>query len=120
MTHCAGCWATCEPWVQDRPGSVPYCGRCGRDHVEGPRPAGVHPEAKVALRAEDAMRRDLARLRANAENVSARPDPEFDPAEAELERVMQKRVATMMKGRAKTLKMLAAAKAVRELKKKTA
>ena len=119
-THCPGCWVECSSWVVGAGGGLPYCGKCGVDHVEGPRPAGVHPDVKTALHAQDAMERELARLRANAENVSARPDPDFEPAEHRLERLMQKRVATKMKGRAKTLKMLAAAKPVRELKKKTA
>lgn len=120
VTHCPGCWVTCDPWVQDKPGSVPFCGKCGIDHVEGPRPGGMHPEAKVALQAQDVMERELEKLRANAGSVSAQPDPEFEPAEPEFERAMRKREAAMMKGRAKTLKMLAAAKPARELRKKTA
>ena len=118
--HCPVCWNTCSDWLMEKPGEVPYCGKCGCDFVEGTRPAGMHPGAKIALKAEDAMQRELARLRANAGSVSAQPDPECEPAEPEFERAMRKREAAMMKGRAKTLKMLAAAKPARELRKRTA
>ena len=119
-THCPGCWVTCETWVPERPGSVPYCGKCGCDHVVGPRPAGMHPDVKTALGAQDRMERELARLRANAPNIVA--VPAAAAAEPTPIRALPTtpKVATMLAKRAKTAGLRTPAKMAAKVKKKIA
>jgi len=119
-THCPGCWVTCETWVPERPGSVPYCGKCGCDHVVGPRPAGMHPDVKTALGAQDRMERELARLRANAPNivaVAAAAAAEPTPIRA---LPTTPKAASMLGKRAKTAGLRTPAKVAAKVKKRTA
>ena len=118
--HCPVCWNTCSDWSMEKPGSVPYCGKCGCDFVEGSRPAGMHPGAKIALKAEDAMQRELARLRANVSNIVA--VPVAAAAEPTPIRVLPTtpKAASMLKARVKTVTVKMSAKLAAKVKKRTA
>ncbi len=119
-THCPECWNTCSDWLMEKPGSVPYCGNCGCDFVEGSPPAGMHPGVKIALKAQDAMDRELARLRANVSNIVA--VPAAAAAEPTPIRVLPTtpKAASMLKARVKTVTVKTPVKSGSKLKKRTA
>ncbi len=119
-THCPECWNTCHDWLMEKSGQVPYCGNCGVDHVEGAKPAGMHQGAKIALKAQDAMQRELARLRANVSNIVA------VPAAAAAEPLPMRalptteKAASMLKARVKTVTVKTRAKLAAKVKIRTA
>ena len=86
----------------------------------GPRPAGMHPDVKTALGAQDRMERELARLRATAPTLVA--VPAAAAAEPTPIRALPTtpKVATMLAKRAKTAGLRTPAKMAAKVKKKIA
>ena len=83
-------------------------------------PAGTQPQWKTSLHAQDAMDRELARLRANVSNIVA------VPAAAAAEPLPMRalptteKAASMLKARVKTVTVKTPAKMAAKVKKRTA
>ncbi len=118
--HCAGCEVDRHmiAGVNEATKACPVCGQAML-LVETP-PAGTQPQWKTSLHAQDAMDRELARLRANVSNIVA--VPAAAAAEPTPIRVLPTtpKAASMLKARLKTVTAKTPAKLAAKVKKRTA